>query len=126
MIENVSLELELNAVYFDQAGDNAYGANFNLLARWHFLARDRWSLYVDGGGGVMSTTERVPDRTGGIDRGSDFNFTPQGGVGLSHRVAENTRMLVGLRWHHISNARTHDENPARDSLLVYAGFSFAF
>ncbi|MHC4080437.1 MAG: acyloxyacyl hydrolase [Planctomycetota bacterium] len=134
MADNLSLNFELNGLYIDQESESgvsdahdAWGVNFNLLVRWHFLARERWSIYFDGGVGVMGTTERVPgpDREE-PDGGTYFNFTPQAGFGGSLEVADNTRLLAGVRWHHISNAQTSHNNPGRDSLLVYAGVSFAF
>jgi len=134
MVDNLSLNFELNGLYWDQESTtgfpdshDAWGVNFNLLVRWHFLARETWSIYLDGGAGVMGTTERVPgpDRDDS-DGGTYFNFTPQAGFGASFEFADNTRLLTGVRWHHVSNARTSNNNPGRDSLMIYAGVSFAF
>jgi hypothetical protein len=134
MVDNLSLNFELNGLYWDQESTpglpdahDAWGVNFNLLVRWHFLARETWSIYVDGGVGAMGTTERVPgpDRDE-HDGGTYFNFTPQAGAGTSIEVGPRTRLLAGVRWHHVSNARTSNNNPGRDSLMVYAGVSFAF
>jgi hypothetical protein len=130
----VSYFMELNGLYWDQESTtgfadahDAWGVNFNLLVRWHFLARETWSIYVDGGAGVMGTTERVPgpDRDES-DGGTYFNFTPQIGAGASIEIGHKTRLLSGVRWHHVSNARTSNNNPGRDSLMIYAGVSFAF
>ncbi|MHC5007320.1 MAG: acyloxyacyl hydrolase [Planctomycetota bacterium] len=134
MVDNLSLNFELNGLYWDQESStgfpdahDAWGVNFNVLVRWHFLARETWSIYCDGGVGVMGTTERVPgpDRDES-DGGSYFNFTPQIGAGASVEVGPRTRLLTGVRWHHVSNARSSNNNPGRDSLMVYAGVSFAF
>ena len=119
--EDFSVELEFNGLYFDQdTAENATGFNFSLLLRWHFMVRENWSLYVDGGAGVMETTDPVPPG------GSTYNFTPQSGFGLSFDVGEETRMLTGVRWHHVSNGRTFDTNPAQDAIFVYAALSFPF
>ena len=126
VIDDLSLGVELNLLYFRQVGEDPSGINFNLLARWHFLVRDRWSLYVDGGAGILGTTQPVPDRTPESVEGTRFNFTPQAGGGMTYEIRENTRFFVGLRWHHISNARSSGDNPARDSILVYVGVSFPF
>jgi lipid A 3-O-deacylase len=134
MVDNLSLNFELNGLFIDQKSTSgfpdshdAWGVNFNVLVRWHFLARDTWSIYADGGVGLLGTTARVPgpDRDE-ADGGTYFSFTPQAGFGASFEVADNTRLLTGVRWHHISNARTSHNNPGRDSLMVYAGLSFAF
>jgi lipid A 3-O-deacylase len=134
MVDNLSLNFELNGLYIDQESTtgfpdshDAWGVNFNLLVRWHFLARETWSIYFDGGVGLLGTTARVPgpdaDDSAG---GTYFDFTPQAGFGASFEFADNTRLLTGVRWHHVSNARTSNNNPGRDSLMVYAGVSFAF
>ncbi len=118
--KDLSIDLELNAMYFNQEDDDAFGGNFNLLFRWHFLTRDTWSLYMDGGAGLLAATERVPGD------GTNFNFTPQAGLGMTYQVGETARLSVGARWHHISNARIDDDNPGQDSILIYAGVSFPF
>lgn len=120
MIDDLSLDLELNAMYFDQELNDPWGVNFNLLFRWHFIARDNWSIYLDGGAGLLGTTEDVPDN------GSSFNFTPQAGLGGTYALSADVRLMGGVRWNHISNANTYDSNPGRDSWEVYAGLSFPF
>ena len=119
--DDFSVDFEFNGLYFDQpAAENAGGFNFNLLLRWHVLARDDWSLFVDVGGGLMETSDAVPAG------GSSFNFTPQAGLGLTFDIGDEVRLLTGVRWHHISNGDTFDTNPAQDSFYVYAGLSFPF
>ncbi len=119
--DDLSVDFEFNGLYFDQdTAENAGGFNFNLLLRWHVLARDDWSLFVDIGAGVMETSDAVPAG------GSSFNFIAQVGGGISFDISDEVRLLTGVRWHHISNGRTFDTNPSQDSLYVYAGLSFPF
>ena len=108
-----SINFEFNTIYFDQPGENAVGFNLNLLMRWHFVKQENWTLFVDGGAGVMGTTNDVPRRAAG------FNFTPQVGGGASIKLNEEQNLLFGLRWHHISHADTFGRNPGRDSLMGY-------
>lgn len=108
-----SINLELNTIYFDQPGENAFGLNLALLMRWHFAKQENWSLYIDGGAGVMGTTNDVPRRAAG------FNFTPQVGGGASIKLNDDQNLLFGLRWHHISHADLFNANPGRDSILGY-------
>ena len=127
VVQDLSLELEASLLYISQIGNDAVGGNLSLLARWHFHAEETWSLYVDFGSGLLGTTDEVPGPTNVFPEGAaQFNFTPQAGLGLSYEVAPETRLLVGLRWHHISNARTNETNPGRDSFLIYAGLSMPF
>lgn len=125
IVDNLSLQCELNGMYFSQNGPDAFGLNFALLTRWHFLVEDRWTMYADVGIGILGTTARVPGPDAGEPRGGGyFGFTPQAGIGFSFEVAQDARLLVGTRWYHVSNARTQASNPPRDSLYIYAGLSF--
>jgi len=75
---------------------------------------------MEGGAGLLRTSNNVP--TGG----SKFNFTPQAGLGMSFDIGNNNRWLLGVKWHHISNANTYDMNPGRDSIMIWTGISFPF
>ncbi len=120
------LLIELGGWYFNQDGQDAAGANASLLFRWHFLTfgeRDDWTIFGEAGAGLLGTTENVPPG------GTGFNFTPKAGVGFTHRLGDSdNRLIVGFRWHHISNARIEGEmrNPGRDGAFVYAGVQFPF
>jgi lipid A 3-O-deacylase len=118
--DGLSLDLELNGMKFNQSGDDGWGANLNLLFRWHFINERDWSMYLDGGAGLLLTANDVPDD------GSSFNFTPQAGLGFSFALSDDIRLMTGVRWHHISNANTYEENPGRDSVMGYVGVSFPF
>lgn len=111
-----SINLELNTIYFNQPNDDALGLNLALLMRWHFIRQQNWSLFIDGGAGVMGTTNDVPSK------GASFNFTPQVGGGASIKLNHERRLLLGLRWHHISHADLFGSNPGRDSIFGYVGF----
>ncbi|MEL6788317.1 MAG: acyloxyacyl hydrolase, partial [Cyanobacteria bacterium J06607_15] len=86
--------------------------------RWHFLRRSNFSTFVDAGAGVMGTTSDVPSA------GASFNFTPQAGAGVSFKLEDRRRLMLGLRWHHISHADLFGANPGRDSLMGYVGVKF--
>ncbi len=126
-IDDLSLDLELNGLYTHQHGEDAVGLNFVLLFRWHFVARESWSIYFDAGAGMMLTTEGVPATSPQEPAGgSKFNFTPQGGLGFTFAIDGQKRFFAGLRWYHVSNAQIFDSNPGRDSIYFYAGASFPF
>jgi hypothetical protein len=119
--DDLALDLEANVLRFQQSGDDTEGINFNLLFRWHFLAERRWSLYLDGGAGVLLTSDHVPED------GTAFNFTPQAGLGVSIELGDDgMRLMTGVRWQHISNANTSADNPGRDNVVAYVGLSFPF
>lgn len=119
-IDDLSIDLQLDSNYISQTGSNVWGLEGALLFRWHFISMETWSLYADAGCGVLGTTEPTPVG------GTDFNFTPQAGGGLSFDLTEEVRLMVGVRWYHISNANTGETNPGRNSVLGYAMISFPF
>ncbi len=112
-----SINLELNNFLFEQPGDNAVGVNLATLVRSHFYRQTNWSLYIDGGAGILWTTNEVPNS------GSSFNFTPQVGGGATIRIADESHLMLGVRWHHISNADLYEKNPGRDSIMGYVGLN---
>ena len=129
MTDNISLSLELNAMYFSQEppAEDAFGVNFTLLFRWHFLVYEEWTMYVDGGAGILGTTEDVPGPTASDPRGgTSLNFTPQFGFGFTYALEDDVRLFGGVRWYHISNANMQENNPGRDSFMIYGGLSFPF
>lgn len=119
-VDNLSLDIELLGAGIFQPGPDAAAFNANLLFRWHFVARETWSIYCDAGAGILLATEDVPRG------GTPINLSPQIGVGVSFDVGDDARLLVGARWYHISNARTSKENPGRDSLMLTVGLSLPF
>ena len=120
-IENaLSLDLGFFGMGVNQEGPDANGLNFTLQLRWHFNDMGSWSMFMEGGAGLLRTTNHVPAG------GSSFNFTPQAGLGMSFDIGNHNRWLIGVKWHHISNANTYDTNPGRDSWQVWTGISFPF
>ncbi len=120
VVDNFSLDLQLEQYGVWQPGTDAYAVGPALLFRWHFLPRETWSLYVDGGCGFTYATNPVPAD------GTRFDFTPRLGMGWSVAIAGESRLLTGVRWFHDSNGNTLTPNPGRDSLEVYAGLSIPF
>lgn len=122
--DNFTVDFEVNGAYWDQhEGNDTGGVNLAMLLRWHFWrwGEDRYSLYTDAGIGLALSADDVPGT------GSDFNFTPAFGIGISAKLATtDTRLLAGIRWHHISNANIFRSNPGDDRLMVYAGLNFPF
>ena len=119
-MQNVSLDFGLSGDAILQPGLDAGGGGASIMFRWHFLARQAWSVYADLGCGMLFTNEPVPSDGGRV------NFTPRAGLGGTIEVSPSVRLMGGARWYHISNANTGESNPGRDSLQVYGGLSFPF
>ncbi|MEM1167488.1 MAG: acyloxyacyl hydrolase [Planctomycetota bacterium] len=135
--DEFELSWTVSGWFFDQeegeedGGDQTGGLNFAFGARLYFLDVDRptddqIAWYLSAGIGVLVSGQDVPED------GSEFNFTPTAGGGVSVPLSKigfddsRVRLDVGVRWHHISNASQFgtDNNPDRDAVLVYAGLAF--
>lgn len=106
-----------------QEGGDAGGISGSFLMRWHFYHEGDWTVFVDAGIGALVSTDNVPAG------GTSLNFLPRGGVGFTRAIGGgSTRLIAGVQYHHISNARLlgDDDNPARDLPLIYAGVVFPF
>lgn len=120
---NIEFTAEFAGWYFNQPGDNPVGASAVMVFRWHFINTGAWTVYADTGVGFLAATDNVPEA------GTSFDLMPRFGVGFTRQLTESgTRLQMGVRWHHASNARIFGDasNPARDSAMVYAGIMFPF
>jgi hypothetical protein len=96
-----------------------FGGGFTpVLMQYNFASGRRVLPFLQAGAGMLFTTRDVPDDT------SPFNFTPQGGIGAYWLLRPRFAAVVGLRYHHISNAGTAGRNPGHNSLYFYSGFSW--
>ncbi len=122
-VQDVEIIGELGGWYFSQRGDDAFGVNLSLIFRWHFLNKNTWSLYADAGIGMLAATSDVPDG------GTPVDFMPRFGGGATFRINDSgSRLITGIRWHHVSNARVLGEarNPSRDAVMLYTGIMIPF
>jgi opacity protein-like surface antigen len=76
----------------------------------------RWVAYTEGAVGGVWFTRQVP-----VLHSSGFNFTFQVGGGLQWQRSPRTRVRLGYKFHHLSNARTGDENPGIDANVLLVG-----
>jgi hypothetical protein len=136
LADNFEVTASLGVWGHDQDGDNAASINAGFGFRYHVvnnvrvdgparsgLLPDGWTAYADMGIGMMYATSDVPDD------GTRYNFTPRIGVGFTLPLSDRaTRLDLGVRWQHFSNASTagSDENPARDEVMLYIGLISRF
>ncbi len=126
LADDFEFNLTVGGWYHDQPGQDAGSGSVSIGFRWHFYddpKDDRWTAYLDAGIGLMGSSDEVPDG------GTEINFIPRAGIGMTYRLGDSANRLdFGVRWQHISNGSTFgaDENPSRDSAMVYFGVVFPF
>lgn len=129
LADDFEFGVEAAGWYFNQPGQDTGGVSGSMLVRWHFAHDESysWSVFVDGGIGLLAAFDEVPAG------GTEFNFLPRLGAGATFalgdgRDGQSPRLMVGARWHHMSNARIRgdSDNPARDGLAGYLSIVFPF
>ena len=92
------------------------GAAF--LFRYNFLNGSRFIPFVEAGSGIGNLDFDLRDQDDGV------SFSPQGGVGFHYFVGERVSLNAAVRYHHISNAATHQPNNSINDFTFSAGFSY--
>ncbi len=104
----------------DAGGGDSWGGGGGALVRWLFVREATWSMFAEGGCGLVVLSEAVPEQ------GSTTNFTPRINVGATFALSSTSELLVRAGWFHLSNAQTGDENDGVDALAVGVGISWKF
>lgn len=133
--KQLEVQLEASGWYFDQDPGSTGGVGFAVNLRWHLLhgayggqsgwgsadVGNDWTFYIDAGIGVIVSGDDVPPG------GTSVNLAPQAGAGFTARLGEtSTRLVGGVRWHHMSNARFNGDsnNPDFNAPMVYIGLEW--
>ena len=119
VVDDVEIGVEAAGWWVFQ-DDDTWGVSSSLVTRYHYYHGHKISLYVEGSIGLFIAADNVPDE------GTSFGFMPRIGAGTSVLIDDkDTRLLVGVHWHHISNARLNGEarNPSRDGVGIYVAVS---
>jgi len=97
------------------------GFELSILFRYHFATESRWVPFLSLGAGIIEENFDIPGR-----QSAGFNFTPQGGPGVSYLLDRN--MAVSLEWrlYHVSNANTDTPNVGLNVSFLLLGFSIFF
>jgi len=117
--DGISINAEVSGWNVIQDGDDATGFGLALVPRWHFYRTADWSVYVDGGLGVIFTNEDVPPGA------KKQNFTEFAGLGFTRSLGERLMFMAGARYRHVSNSNGSD-NPGLDNIEGYLGLMLPF
>lgn len=98
-----------------------WGGSMDLIGRWHLWVYEHWSFYWDAGLGFSELSRSVP--TGG----TPYNFSIQVGAGWTIDLTQKSRLMLGGRWFHLSNANWFNhQNPGYDGFMLYAGMMWNY
>jgi hypothetical protein len=89
-----------------------------IVWRWNFQPRGRVAPFAELAGGLLWTGDPVPDRT------TNLNFTAHIGVGLRYFLQSRRALVLGYRFHHISNGNRLERNPGVNGHVFMVGVSF--
>lgn len=127
--DDFAMRGELIGLHVAQHGDDAAAGGLNLFTRWHFLHRERFTLFAEIGGGLLQADVSIPDddRSRGDD-GTNFCFTAHGGLGATYQLTDRTHVFGAFRYLHLSNARLEgaERNPSEEAIGGYMGLMVAF
>jgi hypothetical protein len=122
----VALLHEPNEWYFNhyhqiigyRAGATTYGGGATPLGlQVNFYNGHRVQPFFDAHGGMLYFTRQEP-----VPNSSQFNFTFNFGTGVQWHLRGRSSLLLGYKYHHISNNNTASANPGVDSNEAYAGY----
>lgn len=122
IFNNFALNIEGIGYGIIQNDPDTAAVGLQLIFRHHLIARDRWSIFADVGGGIFEAADDVPPG------GTRFNFTLRTGLGLAYQLKPDLYLLAGLRYFHLSNAQIegHERNPNINGVEGYVGLMFTF
>ena len=123
VFDNHSVTLFAQGFHVNQAfGESTDADAVFVLGRSILYTADRFAFYIDGGGGYSWANSAVPIG------GTTYNFNARAGLGLGYRLTDDTYLMGGARYFHLSNAQAHgqDKNPSYDGVEYYLGVMFAF
>ncbi len=116
---SVTLIVEpLLAHFYKPVKASAFGGS--LVFKYSLLSFGRWIPFWDAGAGMLRTDlePRVPEQS------TRTNFVLETGPGVQYLLTERVAVTLGVRFHHISNARKGESNLDLNATLGYFGLSF--
>ncbi len=97
-----------------------YVGGLAALLKYNFRTGTRWTPYLVGGAGISFASHRLPHG------GTNFNFMPEGGLGLQYALTPRALLGVEWRFQHFSNADISPPNPGLNMSLFLLGFSVVY
>jgi hypothetical protein len=93
---------------------------FSLLLKYSHNITSRLAPFIEAGAGMIYTTQHTHEQ------GTQFNFTPQAGIGLQFLLTKQWALTGGYRYRHLSNAGIDEDNVGIDHHFGLVGLSYFF
>ncbi|MFN9076391.1 MAG: acyloxyacyl hydrolase [bacterium] len=116
--DGVSFGAFVEGLVIDAENDDSWGFGAGVVARWHFVREEKYSIFLEGGAGFAGFSDEVPSG------GTNYDFTPRAALGMTYELGDGARLVGKVGWFHISNGQTGPNNPGLDSVSVAIGLSF--
>jgi hypothetical protein len=122
LFDNFAAIVSGSGFVIGQDVEDATGGSVNASLRWHIFRLDRFSLFIDGGGGRMWLDEA--SRPGG----TTYNWIGRVGGGITYRLSDHWDLIGGARYYHYSNGDEHGraKNPGFDGIQFFGGVMYSF
>lgn len=91
-----------------------------IAFKYEWPLTQRFHPYIWNGGGVMYTTQHLREQS------TQWNFTPQIGLGFSYLIDKNKTFNMEYRHRHFSNADTNFPNDGVNQRFISFGFTWQY
>ena len=120
VFDNLSLGAEFAGYFVAQDREDTFGFGLSGVMRHHLKDWQSGTFFGDVSFGPFYAVDEVPVG------GTHFNFITRVGLGVTQRLKDDTRLLAGVRWFHLSNAQIKgkDRNPSIDGVEIYLGLGW--
>lgn len=92
----------------------------DFVLRYSYPILQKISLYIDFGLGMMFTSQHT------YEQSTQFNFTDQGGGGISYALSKNKAINLGYRFRHFSNASIKEPNRGVEMDFILFGVTVSY
>jgi Outer membrane protein beta-barrel domain len=122
ILDNLALQTDFTGYGFNEGHISGEAIGWTLGLRHHLLNIGKGTLFVDVSGGLIEASAQTPYG------GTHFNDTFEVGPGVAFPLHDNTYLLGGVRYFHLSNANREGDNrnPSVNGIQGVFGVMFRF
>jgi hypothetical protein len=117
IFDNLAINLDVTGYGYNEGHSDGAAAGITLGLRHQLFTLYRNRVFVDVSGGEIEASNNLPMG------GTHLNDTLEVGLGVARPIAENVDLMVGVRYFHLSNARSEgaERNPSINAVQGVVG-----